>query len=188
MSYKEIILKDNGFEDLSKKIVKIITDECRDFNEVAFVGKYDDVKQFLSVFTHIAKAQIEHMELFDNHIYDYKDEYLVSISNYDEICLYCEKFKIESSDKYKFLDADIVFIMEDCNSKSLEGLSCSEDRVFICFHNDEVEEDDTAESDNDEYLHKNCCWHDEHEHYYSISVYSNDKEWINNFAVGGLYA
>lgn len=188
MSYKEIILKNDNFEDLSNKILKIITDEYRDFNEIAFIGKYSDVKQFLSVFTHITKVNIEHIELFDDHIYRYKDEYLVSISNYEEICLYCEKFKVESSDKYKFSDADTVFIMEDCSCKALEGVSCSEDRIFICILDDETQIDDVVECDDEEGVHKDCCWHDEHGHYYSVSIYSDDKEWVNNFAVGGFHA
>lgn len=172
-----IVIQDNNFEDITNKIVDILTDDYRDFNTIAFVGKYDDVKCFLSTFVYMFKTNIEHIELFDNDIFNYKDEYLVSITNYDEISIYCEKFKVESSNQYKFSDAEIVFVMENCNSKALKNFGCDDDHIFVCIHDDfECIEEMQNNTDG---LGITYSWTNE-KGYHSINVYSDDKVWLDD--------
>lgn len=186
--FKEILLsKENIFSEISKKIEKILTDKCCNFNTIAFVGNYKETKEFLSIFIHMTKPNIEHVELYDDNIYDYKDEYLVSITNYDEINLYCEKFKSNSSGCYKFSDAEVVFLMEDCNSKVLGSFGCSKEHIFICIF-DESKQIDEAQNSTDGF-EITYSWTNE-KGYYSISVYSDDKVWLdnmrNNLKVGDI--
>ena len=63
-------------------------------------------------------------------ISEYKDEYIITLT---QSGLFCEKFN--RNGKYIDLIADKVFVHEDCNSKCLKSIQCSE---WNCVILDEV--------------------------------------------------
>lgn len=135
------IKKEEGFEKLVDKISNYINGENRDYDTIAFVGKEDDANEFLSEFVYKNKVVFGSLQFGELDPQHKDDEYLISLTVYDgEILVYCEKFKVNGV--YVASDAEVAFIMDDCNSASLSGFGIPESRIFICNH----EEDDDDES------------------------------------------
>ena len=125
-----------GIEKIVDTIKKYLSSETHDHNSIAFIGKYKDTRKFLSVFLRKYDVKLMDIELYEDELSGYKDEYLITISEFDkEISIYCELFKTKN--EYKLSDSDVYFVMEDCNCKLLSKLSCSDEFIFICEYEDE---------------------------------------------------
>jgi hypothetical protein len=182
------IKKEEGFERLVDKISNYINGENRDYDTIAFVGREDDANEFLSEFVYKNKVVFGSLQFGELDPRHKDDEYLVSLTVYDgEILVYCEKFKVNGV--YVVSDAEVVFIMDDCNSASLSGFDIPESRIFICSHEEDDDLDMLGESDNDmegfyyTYVNKDGarC---------SKSFYSTDKDMVKktyNDWIGGEY-
>ena len=116
------------------------------FNSIAICAKYDEAKEIIAKLV-CSGYGIASIDRFDSEEYGrYYDEYVISLLE-DQI--WCEPAK--RNGKYIFVEADVIYIFDNCNSKIIPKIEAGE--VY------EVEignEYDDCDSDC-----KNCNCHDE---------------------------
>lgn len=141
-----IIIKTLHFEDyedfacaVSDVYDRVKSDD--EYNSVDVVAKYEDAKEIIRELIGIGYG-IAFIDGFGNHEWDdYDDAFVISLLD-DEI--WCEPVK--RKDGYIFVDADVVYIFDNCNSKIIPKIEA-----------DEVYEVEIGDFDYD---CENCDYHD----------------------------
>lgn len=92
-----------------------------EYNSVDIVAKYEDVKEIIRELVGIGYG-IAFIDKFGNPEGDgYDDSFIISLLD-DEI--WCEPVKRD--DGYIFIEADVVYIFDDCNSKIIPKIESDE--------------------------------------------------------------
>lgn len=161
-----IIIKTLHFEDyedfaydVSDVYERVKSDD--EYNSVDVVAKYEDAKEIIRELVEIGYGIAFINDFGDPKWDDYDDAFVISLYD-DEI--WCEPVK--RKDGYIFVEADVVYIFDDCNSKIIPKIES--DEVY------EVEignEYDECDSDCD-----NCNCHDMATTTSSTSYEVNGKE------------
>lgn len=141
-----IIIKTLHFEDyedfacaVSDAYDRVKSDDA--YNSVDVVAKYKDAKEIIREFVGIGYG-IAFIDKFGDSEWDgYDDAFVISLLD-DEI--WCEPVKRENG--YIFVDADVVYIFDNCNSKIIPKIEA-----------DEVYEVEIGDFDYD---CENCDYHD----------------------------
>lgn len=141
-----IIIKTLHFEDykdfacaVSDVYDRVKSDD--EYNSVDVVAKYEDAKEIIRELVGIGYGIAFINELANPEWDGYDDAFVVSLLD-DEI--WCEPVK--RKDGYIFVEADVVYIFDDCNSKIVSKIE-----------SDEVYEVGIGDFDND---CENCDYHD----------------------------
>ena len=145
-----IIIKTLHFEDyedfacaVSDVYDRVKSDD--EYNSVDVVAKYEDAKEIIRELIGIGYG-IAFIDGFGNPEWDdYDDAFVISLLD-DEI--WCEPVK--RKDGYIFVEADVVYVFDDCNSKIIPKIES--DEVY------EVEVGNYDDCDGD---CENCPSHDE---------------------------
>ena len=146
-----IIIKTLHFEDyedfactVSDAYDRVKSDD--EYNSVDVVAKYEDAKEIIRELIGIGYGIAFINELADPEWDGYDDAFVVSLLD-DEI--WCEPVKLK--DDYIFVEANVVYIFDDCNSKIIPKIE-SDDVYEVEIGN----EYDNCDSDC-----KNCPAHDD---------------------------
>lgn len=121
-----IIIKTLHFEDyedfacaVSDAYDRVKSDD--EYNSVDVVAKYEDAKEIIRELVGIGYG-IAFIDGFGNPEWDdYDDAFVISLLD-DEI--WCEPVK--RKDGYIFVEADVVYIFDDCNSKIIPKIEADE--------------------------------------------------------------
>lgn len=121
-----IIIKTLHFEDyedfacaVSDVYDRVKSDD--EYNSVDIVTKYEDAKEIIRELIGIGYGIAFINELADSEWDGYDDAFVVSLLD-DEI--WCEPVK--RKDGYIFVEADVVYIFDDCNSKIIPKIEADE--------------------------------------------------------------
>lgn len=142
-----IIIKTLHFEDYEDFacVVSDAYDRAKsndEYNSVDVVAKYEDAKEIIRELVGIGYG-IAFIDKFGDPEWDgYDDAFVISLLD-DEI--WCEPVK--RNDEYIFVEADVVYIFDDCNSKIVPKIEA-----------DEIYEVEIGDFDYD---CENCEYHDE---------------------------
>ena len=91
------------------------------FNSIAICAKYDEAKEIIAKLV-CSGYGIASIDRFDSEEYGrYYDEYVISLLE-DQI--WCEPAK--RNGKYIFVEADVVYIFDNCNSKIIPKIEADE--------------------------------------------------------------
>lgn len=144
-----IIIKTLHFEDyedfscaVSDVYDRVKSDD--EYNSVDVVAKYEDTKEIIRELIGMGYGIAFINELADPEWDGYDDAFVISLLD-DEI--WCEPVK--RKDGYIFVEADVVYVFDDCNSKIIPKIES--DEVY------EVEVGDYDDCDGD---CENCNCHD----------------------------
>lgn len=121
-----IIIKTLHFEDyedfaydVSDVYERVKSDD--EYNSIDVVAKYEDAKEIIHELIEIGYS-IAFIDDFGNPKWDdYDDAFVISLYD-DEI--WCEPVK--RKDGYIFVEADVVYIFDDCNSKIIPKIESDE--------------------------------------------------------------
>ena len=145
-----IIIKTLHFEDyedfacvVSNTYDRIKSDD--EYNSIEVVAKYEDAKEIIRELIGMGYGIAFINELADPEWDGYDDAFVISLLD-DEI--WCEPVK--RKDGYIFVEADVVYVFDDCNSKIIPKIES--DEVY------EVEVGNYDDCDGD---CENCPSHDE---------------------------
>lgn len=145
-----IIIKTLHFEDyedfacvVSNTYDRIKSDD--EYNSIDVVAKYEDAKEIIRELIGMGYGIAFINELADPEWDGYDDAFVISLLD-DEI--WCEPVK--RKDGYIFVEADVVYVFDDCNSKIIPKIES--DEVY------EVEVGNYDDCDGD---CENCPSHDE---------------------------
>lgn len=130
-------LKFNNIEDLCEDISNKI-DEFGEDDDIAFVAKYEVMREFVRQLI-LYGFEINSIELNNEDVKNYYDEYLCSIDGND---IWVEPMKHENG--YLNDDSTITYVSDDCNSAVLHHLgggiiyevSLGDDECDDCEHGD----------------------------------------------------
>lgn len=141
-----IIIKTLHFEDYEDFACAVSDTYDRvksndEYNTIDVVAKYEDVKQIIYELIGMGYGIAFVNELANPEYDGYDDAFVISLLD-DEI--WCEPVKRD--DKYIFVEADVVYIFDDCNSKIIPNIE-----------SDEVYEVEIGDFDYD---CENCEYHD----------------------------
>ena len=145
-----IIIKTLHFEDYENFACTVsdIYDRVKsddEYNSVDVVAKYEDAKEIIREFVGIGYDIAFINELANPEWDGYDDAFVISLLD-DEI--WCEPVK--RKDGYIFVEADVVYIFDDCNSKIIPKIE-----------SDEVYEVEIGNYDGCDGDCENCPSHDE---------------------------
>lgn len=145
-----IIIKTLHFEDYENFACAVsdIYDRVKsddEYNSVDVVAKYEDAKEIIREFVGIGYDIAFINELANPEWDGYDDAFVISLLD-DEI--WCEPVK--RKDGYIFVEADVVYIFDDCNSKIIPKIE-----------SDEVYEVEIGNYDGCDGDCENCPSHDE---------------------------
>ena len=137
-----------GYEDFTC-VMSDVYDRVKsndEYNSVDVIVKYEDAKEIVRELVGIGYGIAYITELADVEYDGYDDAFVISLLD-DEI--WCEPVKRD--DKYIFVEANVVYIFDDCNSKIIPKIEADEVyEVEIGYKYDDCDGDC-----------ENCCCHDE---------------------------
>ena len=121
-----IIIKTLHFEDYEDFACTVsdVYDRVKsndEYNSVDIVAKYEDAKEIIRELVGIGYGIAFINELADPEWDGYDDAFVISLLD-DEI--WCEPVKLK--DDYIFVEADVVYIFDDCNSKIIPKIESDE--------------------------------------------------------------
>ena len=144
-----IIIKTLHFEDyedfacaVSDVYDRVKSDD--EYNSVDVVAKYEDAKEIIRELIGIGYGIAFINELADPEWDGYDDAFVVSLLD-DEI--WCEPVKLK--DDYIFVEADVVYIFDDCNSKIIPKIE-ADDVYEVEIGNEYDDCDDGCENSEEE--------------------------------------
>ena len=144
-----IIIKTLHFEDyedfacaVSDVYDRVKSDD--EYNSVDVVAKYEDAKEIIRELIGIGYGIAFINELADPEWDGYDDAFVVSLLD-DEI--WCEPVKLK--DGYIFVEADVVYIFDDCNSKIIPKIE-ADDVYEVEIGNEYDNSDDDCENYEEE--------------------------------------
>lgn len=112
-----------GYEDFAC-VMSDVYDRVKsndEYNSVDVIAKYEDAKEIVRKLIGIGYGIAYITELADVEYDGYDDAFVISLLD-DEI--WCEPVKRD--DKYIFVEADVVYIFDDCNSKIIPKIEADE--------------------------------------------------------------
>ena len=120
-----------------------------EYNSVDVVAKYEDAKEIIRELVGIG-YDIAFIDKFGNPEWDgYDDSFVISLLD-DEI--WCEPVKRD--DKYIFIEADVVYIFDNCNSKIIPKIESDEVYEVGIGNYDDCDGDcENCNCHNETYLH-----------------------------------
>lgn len=153
-----------------------------EYNSVDVVAKYEDAKEIIRELIGIGYGIAFINELANPEYDGYDDAFVISLLD-DEI--WCEPVKRD--DRYIYVEADVVYILDNCNSKIIPKIEA--DEVYEVEIGNECDDCDgdckNCECHNDTYLHtsedKDGNTHgftvskSDGDSYMSYSYYSSDE-------------
>lgn len=121
-----IIIKTLHFEDCEDFVCAVsdVYDKVKsddEYNSVDVVAKYEDAKEIIRALVGIGYGIAFVNEFGDPEWDGYDDSFVISLYD-DEI--WCEPVK--RKDGYIFVEADVVYIFDDCNSKIIPNIESNE--------------------------------------------------------------
>ena len=144
-----IIIKTLHFEDyedfacaVSDVYDRVKSDD--EYNSVDVIAKYEDAKEIIRELIGIGYGIAFINELADPEWDGYDDAFVVSLLD-DEI--WCEPVKLK--DDYIFVEADVVYIFDDCNSKIIPKIE-ADDVYEVEIGNEYDNCDDDCENSEEE--------------------------------------
>ena len=144
-----IIIKTLHFEDyedfacaVSDVYDRVKSDD--EYNSVDVVAKYEDAKEIIRELIGIGYGIAFINELADPEWDGYDDAFVISLLD-DEI--WCEPVKLK--DDYIFVEADVVYIFDDCNSKIIPKIE-ADDVYEVEIGNEYDNCDDDCENSEEE--------------------------------------
>ena len=149
---KNKILDCIRFEDFSDMLDNIFEaiDESEDYISATIVGKYKEISEILNLIISCYAVEIGDITLCSEDCNGYKDEYALAIFNDEDrgVVVCCSPLK---SDKGYFgYGGDVVYILENCNSKV--QYACEDEAKFVIIGKEECGcccEHCDCDSDND---------------------------------------
>lgn len=121
-----ILIKTLYFDDyedfawtLADKYYEVTNDDNN--NSVDIIAKYDDAKEIICELIRIGYGIASITELADPDWDNYNDAYIISLY-YNQI--WCESAK--KDDRYLFVEANTVYLFDDCNSKIIPKIESDE--------------------------------------------------------------
>lgn len=145
-----------------------------EYNSVDIVAKYEDVKEIIRELVGIGYG-IAFIDKFGNPEWDgYDDSFIISLLD-DEI--WCEPVKRD--DGYIFIEADVVYIFDDCNSKIIPKIESDEIyEVEIGNEYDDCNGDcENCNCHNETYLHTS---EDEDENTHGFTASRSDGDYSSD--------
>ena len=152
------------------------------FNSIAICAKYDEAKEIIAKLV-CSGYGIASIDRFDSEEYGrYYDEYVISLLE-DQI--WCEPAK--RNGKYIFVEADVVYIFDNCNSKIIPKIEAGEVyEVEIGNEYDDCDDDcENCDCHDEVYLHTSededgnthgfTASKSDGDSYISYSYYSSDE-------------
>lgn len=188
-----IIIKTLHFEDYEDFACAIADTYDRvksddEYNSVDVVAKYEDAKEIICELVGIGYGIAFINEFGDPEWDGYDDAFVISLLD-DEI--WCEPVK--RKDEYIFVEADVVYIFDDCNSKIIPKIESDEvyeveidDECDDCdgdcencnLNNNTEKKQNKLKINND--MHGFSISNSNNHSNYSYSFYSTDKNLVNN--------
>ena len=182
-----IIIKTLHFEDYEDFACAVADTYDRvksndEYNSVDVVAKYKDAKEIIRELIGIGYGIAFINELANPEYDGYDDAFIISLLD-DEI--WCEPVKRD--DRYIYVEADVVYILDNCNSKIIPKIEA--DEVYEVEIGNECDDCDgdckNCECHNDTYLHTSededgnthgfTASRSDGDSYMSYSYYSSDE-------------
>ena len=139
---KNKILDCIRFEDFSDMLDNIFEaiDESEDYISATIVGKYKEISEILNLIISCYAVEIGDITLCSEDCNGYKDEYALVIFNDEDrgVVVCCSPVKTDRG--YCGYGGDIVYILENCNSKV--QYTCEDEAKFVVIGEDEDSCDD----------------------------------------------
>ena len=111
-------------------------EESEDCICAAVIGKYEEIRQILNLVISNYIVDIGDIELYSEDCNGYMDEYALTIINEEDgTTVYCCPLKYE--DEYMGYGADVVYILDNCDSKVQRY--CETDAEFVIIGEDECD-------------------------------------------------
>lgn len=182
-----IIIKTLHFEDyedfacaVADRYDRVKSDDK--YNSVDVVAKYEDTKEIICELVGMGYGIAFINELANPEYDGYDDAFVISLLD-DEI--WCEPVKRD--DRYIYVEADVVYILDNCNSKIVPKIEA--DEVYEVEIGNECDDCDSdcknCECHNDTYLHTSededgnthgfTASRSDGDSYMSYSYYSSDE-------------
>ena len=117
-----------NFSDMLENIFEAI-DESEDYISATVVGKYKEISEILNLVISCYAVEIGDISLCSEDCNGYKDAYALVIINDEDrgVVVYCSPFKTDKG--YYGYGGDVVYILENCNSKV--QYACEDDAKFV---------------------------------------------------------
>lgn len=139
---KNKILDCIRFEDFSDMLESIFEaiDESEDYISATIVGKYKEISEILNLVISCYAVEIGDITLYSEDCNGYKDEYALAIFNDEDrgVVICCSPVKTDNG--YYGYGGDIVYILDNCNSKV--QYACEDEAKFVIIGEDECSCDD----------------------------------------------
>ena len=149
---KNKILDCIRFEDFSDMLDNIFEaiDESEDYISATIVGKYKEISEILNLIISCYAVEIGDITLCSEDCNGYKDEYALAIFNDEDrgVVICCSPLKTDKG--YCGYGGDVVYILENCNSKI--QYTCEDEAKFVIIGEEECEcccEHCDCDADND---------------------------------------
>lgn len=118
--YEELLI--NDFYDLVIDTIPFLDDN----EQVAIIAKYEEAIDILKELLNLDQTSICNVEIWGKDWDGYDQEFLIDITpNYE---IYCEKMIKKDGCRIKS-NADIVYILENCNSKAVNDVQ--DEKVIV---------------------------------------------------------
>ena len=128
-----------NFSDMLENIFEAI-DESEDYISATVVGKYKEISEILNLVISCYAVEIGDITLCSEDCNGYKDEYALVVFNDEDrgIVVCCSPVKTDRG--YCGYGGDIVYILDNCNSKV--QYACEDEAKFVIIGEDEFSCDD----------------------------------------------
>lgn len=125
-----------NFSDMLESIFEAI-DESEDYISATIVGKYKEISEILNLVISCYAVEIGDISLCSEDCNGYKDEYALAIFNDEDrgIVVCCSPVKTDRG--YCGYGGDIVYILDNCNSKV--QYACEDEAKFVVIGEEECE-------------------------------------------------
>ena len=125
-----------NFSDMLENIFEAI-DESEDYISATVVGKYKEISEILNLVISCYAVEIGDISLCSEKCNGYKDEYALVIINDEDrgVVVCCSPLKTDKG--YYGYGGDIVYILDNCNSKV--QYACEDESKFVIIDEEEFE-------------------------------------------------
>ena len=119
-------------EDIFEQI-----DTSEDYISATIVGKYEDIRQILNLVISDYVVEIGDISLCSEECNGYKDEYALTLIDDEDVGIVVHCSPLRGKSGYLYYGADIVYILENCNSAVQRY--CETDARFVIIGEEECE-------------------------------------------------
>lgn len=142
------------------------------YDDVSIIAKYNEAKELLKELL-CTGYNISTINLEDEEISNYSDEYIISILTIDgENSVWCEKFKRDN--KYFEDDSTVTYIMDNCSSKVIKHCKAELIHEIHIGEEDDMDFVDDENNNDDNDVHGFTISNTDYNGYRSFSYYSPD--------------